>query len=415
MHRKNGVDVDISSSSEGAIDAATVLARPLDVTDRKRFRARLRAAAAERGQHGVLILSEPSVTWATGFHHSPSERPIGLYVPVEGDSTLFVPLLEREHALEDAGGIAVETYEEYPGEIPAVLWMLERVRTQRPSDTRIAIDALDASFLAAAREIVPHLSMDQLTSQVRAIKDPAELALIRTAARYADACLDAILAGAGAVIAAGGTELDVLDLGVSAARALQAKELGERFGAAKTTVVGTVHSGPRGALPHGRTSDRQPRAGDVMIAGIGSAVGGYHAESGATFSIGAPSADQRGCLMAAEACHNAAVAALMPGTACSDVNLAGLEKIRAAGYGEFIRHRVGHAMGVQGHEGPWLAPGDTTPVAVGMVFSNEPGIYRPGIDGYRTIDSMIVADSGVEIPSTFQARVPWTARVIEPD
>jgi Xaa-Pro aminopeptidase len=96
------------------------------------------------------------------------------------------------------------------------------------------------------------------------------------------------------------------------------------------------------------------------------------------------------------------------------VNVAGLDRLRAAGLGEFIRHRVGHAMGVQGHEGPWLAPGDATPVAVGMVFSNEPGIYRPGIDGYRTIDSMIVGDTGALIPSTFQARVPWAARVLEP-
>ena len=249
---------------------------------------------------------------------------------------------------------------------------------------------------------------------MRALKDPAELALIRAAARYADACLEAILDGGGAVIAAGGSELDVLELGVGAARALQEAELGDRFGPAKTTVVGTVHSGPRAALPHGRTSDRTPRPGEVLIAGIGAAVGGYHAESGATFALGAPSEDQRRCLEAAEACHDAAVAALVPGTPCAAVNAAGLERLRAAGLGEFIRHRVGHAMGVQGHEGPWLAPGDATPVAVGMVFSNEPGIYRPGIDGYRTIDSMIVGASGVEIPSTFQARVPWDARVLEP-
>ncbi len=354
-----------------------------------------------------------SVVWATGFHHSPSERPVGLYVPVDGEPTLFVPLLEREHAEEDAGGVHVETYEEYPGEVPAVLWMLDRVRAAHPRSERIAVDALDAGFWGAARERLPHLAIDPVGADVRALKDPAELDLIRAAARYADACLDAILEGAGAVIGAGGSELDVLDLGIAAARALQVAELGDRFGPAKTTVVGTVHSGPRAALPHGRTSDRRPRAGEVLIAGIGAAVGGYHAESGATFSIGAVSDDQRRCLMAAEACHDAAVAALVPGTPCAAVNAAGLDRLRAAGMSDFIRHRVGHAMGVQGHEGPWLAPGDATPVAVGMVFSNEPGIYRPGIDGYRTIDSMIVGETGVEIPSTFQARVPWAARVIE--
>lgn len=402
------------ASTDRAVDPVVAAARPLEHADRARFRGRLRQAAADRGLDGLLLLEMPSVVWATGFHHSPSERPVGVYVPVDGDPTLFVPLLEREHAEEDGGGLRVETYEEFPGEVPAALWMLDRVRARHPRAARVALDALDASLWPAARERFPQATVAPVAADVRALKDPAELALIRAAARYADACLDAILAQGGALIAGGGNELDVLDLGVGAARALQAAELGERFGPAKTTVVGTVHSGPRAALPHGRTSDRRPRPGEVLIAGIGAAVGGYHAESGATFAIGEADADQRRCLVAAEACHDAAVAALVPGAACADVNAAGLGRLRAAGLGDFIRHRVGHAMGVQGHEGPWLAPGDATPVAVGMVFSNEPGIYRPGVDGYRTIDSMIVGEAGVEIPSTFQARVPWAARVLEP-
>jgi Xaa-Pro dipeptidase len=386
---------------------------PLGAADYERFRGRLRDALRGRQLDGALLLEMPSVIWATAFHHSPSERPIGLHLPTDGEPTLFVPLLEREHA-EETAGVRVETYEEYPGEVPAAVWMCARIRDLQSPGARLGIDALDAGLWAAAREQLPHLRIDRAAADVRALKDDAELALVRAAARYADRCLDAILAGAGDVIAAGGSELDVLESGVGAARALQRAELGDRFGPAKTTVVGTVHSGPRAALPHGRTSDRRPRLGEVLIAGIGAAVGGYHAESGATFAIGAPNDDQRRCLRAAEACHDAAIAALVPGAACAAVNQAGLAQLRAAGLGDFIRHRVGHAMGVQGHEGPWLAPGDATPVAPTMVFSNEPGIYRPGVDGYRTIDSMIVTEHGVDLPSTFQTRVPWDARVIEP-
>ena len=69
-------------------------------------------------------------------------------------------------------------------------------------------------------------------------------------------------------------------------------------------------------------------------------------------------------------------------------------------------------MGVQGHEGPWLAPGDETVVAEGMVFSNEPGIYRPGIDGYRTINTMIVGAGGVEVPSRFQSSFGIEKRIL---
>jgi Xaa-Pro aminopeptidase len=70
--------------------------------------------------------------------------------------------------------------------------------------------------------------------------------------------------------------------------------------------------------------------------------------------------------------------------------------VRERGYGDFIRHRIGHGMGVEGHEAPWLSVGDETPVVEGMVFSNEPGIYRPGVDGYRIIDSMVVTATGAE-------------------
>ena len=69
-------------------------------------------------------------------------------------------------------------------------------------------------------------------------------------------------------------------------------------------------------------------------------------------------------------------------------------------------------MGLEGHEAPWLSPGDPTQIQTNMVFSNEPGVYRPDIDGYRTINTMIVTETGVDIPSRFQTDTPINARVI---
>jgi Xaa-Pro dipeptidase len=384
---------------------------PIGPSTRERFLARLRAEMAAEGLDALLLLDMHDVVWLTGFVHSPSERPIGVHVPIDGEIALFVPLLEREHA-EEGWVRAVECYEEFPGEVPAAVWMLQRIRRRQPGVRRVGVDALDASLLDAARAEVSDLRLSRAAERVRAVKEPEELALIRAAARHADRCLEAILEAGPDVWAAGGSEIDLLEAGLVAARALQAEELGDRFAPFKVAVVGTAHSGPRAALPHGRTSARRPLPGDVLIAGIGAAVGGYHAESGATFVLGEPSADQRRCLTAAQACNDAAIAALVPGARCAAVNQAGLAELRAAGLGDAIRHRVGHGMGIQGHEAPWLAPGDGTLVAAGMVFSNEPGIYRPGLDGYRTINSMIVTEAGVEVPSTFQARVPWERRVL---
>jgi hypothetical protein len=122
---------DIPSTQRGG-GATEAPPRPLDPADRSRFRERLRRATADRAATGCCCSRWSSVVWATGFHHSPSERPVGLYVPVDGEPTLFVPLLEREHAEEDGGGVRVETYEEYPGEVPAALWMLDRVAAAHP-------------------------------------------------------------------------------------------------------------------------------------------------------------------------------------------------------------------------------------------------------------------------------------------
>jgi Xaa-Pro aminopeptidase len=157
---------------------------------------------------------------------------------------------------------------------------------------------------------------------------------------------------------------------------------------------------------------KQPQRGETLIAGIGAAVSGYHAESGATFLLGEPVGDQMRCLEAAAACNDAAVNALRPGNTCAAVNEAALAALRDYGLGDSIRHRIGHGMGLQGHEGPWLAPGDDTVLVPDMVFSNEPGIYRPSIDGYRTINTMIVTDGEARVPSRFLAHHPPEKRVL---
>jgi Xaa-Pro dipeptidase len=187
---------------------------------------------------------------------------------------------------------------------------------------------------------------------------------------------------------------------------------GAAFAGTKLGISASVHSGPRAALPHGSTSSRQPQLGDTLISGIGCSLGGYHAESGTTLIIGDITSEQRRVMVAMDQCNDAAVSALKPGARCQDVNDAALDALKAADLGNAIRHRIGHGMGLEGHEAPWLAPGDMTEVLPNMVFSNEPGVYRPGRDGYRTINTMLVHADHVEIPSRFLADTPIDQRVI---
>ena len=379
---------------------------PLGALFHAEARDRLRRRAASQGLDGLLLLRPSNVAYATGFYYSANERPVGFWLPVEGEPVLFIPDLERENA-EAAGVADTRCYLEFPGETPPVVWMADEIGRQA-----VGVDALDARLLGALQGRITRLDLRDHAMEERYIKTAAELALLRTAAGFADAFLAHLLRVGGEVIAGGGTERDLLNEGLAHARGALLREHGAAFAGTPIGVGATVHSGPRAALPHGAVLDRRPRPGETVIAGIGAHLGGYHAESGATFVVGAMSAEQRRIFGVIQACNDAGVAAARPGARCEAVNEAALGAIRAAGYGDAIRHRIGHGMGLQGHEAPWLAPGDDTVIAPGMVFSNEPGIYRPGLDGYRTINTMIITDGGVEVPSRFQSNTPVDARVL---
>lgn len=352
---------------------------------------------------GLLLLDVPNVIYACGFFHTPSERPLALFIPKNGEVALLVPLLEQENA-GDTWVRDIRTYFEYPGDIHPVQWMINEVNCSRLAVDNLSVDVYQ--IVGGAVEVTP------LVEQMRWLKEPEEIALVEKAAYYADYCLEYIRDNAGNLIRDGGTELDILKACLVATNTKMKAEVAEIFKLHGGSAVGTIHSGFRAALPHGSPVHRKPQIGEPLIAGIGVSVGGYHAESGATFIVGEPTRDVMRCLIAAAACDEAAVRALRIGNTCAMVNANALAVLHEFGLGDAIRHRIGHGMGLQGHEGPWLAPGDSTLLEVGMVFSNEPGIYRPGLDGYRTINSMLVTEKEAKVMSCFLTNNPPDMRVL---
>ncbi|MCB9139070.1 MAG: aminopeptidase P family protein [Caldilineaceae bacterium] len=366
------------------------------------------AALAQRDLEGVLLLDAANIMWATGFFHIPNERPLGLYIPARGDEpTFYVPLLEREN-VEESWIPHVRWYLEFPGETPAPVWMMEQI----PHD-RIGVDhAGHAAFLAMQRA-KPGLVIDNVVAPMRYLKHEAEVALIRLASEYADYGQTIARQAVADELSNGITELDVVEIVQRETTAKMRRELTDLISFYRGAVALTAHTGARGALPHGQPGPTVIRPGDTLIVGIGVKVGGYHAESGCTYVVGEPTPDQRRCLEATWACDEAALQALYPGNSCAAVNEAAWAALREAGYGDFIRHRIGHGMGVEGHEAPWLSPGDATVLAPTMVFSNEPGIYRPGLDGYRIIDTMVVTPEGGRRLSRYLSEHGPADRVIE--
>ena len=272
----------------------------------------------------------------------------------------------------DVPGIAVRTYEEFPGERPPVLWMIGEAGAQR-----MAVDTLGAELLAPAQAMLERLDLVDHAKPERAVKGEAELGLIREAARFADLVLERLLAAGGDIIQQSGTEDDLMADCTEHVRAMLSETHGEAFLGTKMGITASVHSGPRAALPHGSVTTRTPLPGEPIVAGIGCSLGGYHAESGVTLVLGDIQPEQLRVMEAMAEAGAATVHGLESGWPCARVNEAALAAIRDAGLGDAIRHRIGHGMGVEGHEAPWLAPGDPTPTAPGMVFSCEPGVYRP--------------------------------------
>ncbi len=368
--------------------------------------AQLQEVAGAAGLDGLLILNPANLMWATGFFHIPNERPIGVYLPAHGAPVLFVPFLEKENA-EESWIQDIRWYLEYPGETSAEVWMV----AQLPSG-RIGVDSASHRSFAAMAIAKAGLTLDDTVSHLQYLKTAAEIELMRAAATYADFGLKVARQAVTDGLRRGITELDVVQIVQTETTARMKLELEDLVNFYRGAVALTAHAGPRGALPHGQPGPVAIKPGDTLIVGIGVKVGGYHAESGCTFVVGEPTADQLRCLEATWACDEAAFAALKPGVVCSAVNEAAWAALRERGYGEFIRHRIGHGMGVEGHEAPWLSIGDATRVAAGMVFSNEPGIYRPGVDGYRIIDSMVVTEYGAERLSSYLSEHGPDKRVI---
>jgi Xaa-Pro aminopeptidase len=364
-----------------------------------RYVARLAAArreAAAAGLDALLIGVGPDLLYLAGYDAHPLERLTLLVLPsAEGAPvTLVAPRLEATPArtcpAAVAGAVEVATWEETDDPMLLVAARLATAAGRPAGDVdAVAVsDGLRAAFVLGLQRVLPAARFGVASAVLRALrmrKDDDEVARLRAAAQAADRVVAAV--GAGSLV--GRTEADV-------AREIRDRLVAEGHDQASFWIVA---SGPNSASPHHEPGDRVIGSGEAIVIDIGGTLGGYGSDITRTIWVTGPSGvapDPEflrlyGVLQEAQA---AATAAVRPGVPCEAIDAAARRHITDAGYGPFFFHRTGHGIGLEGHEDPYLVAGNAEPLARGMAFSVEPGIYLEGRFGARIEDIVVCGEDG---------------------
>ncbi|BCS54278.1 Xaa-Pro peptidase family protein [Geobacter sp. SVR] len=158
-----------------------------------------------------------------------------------------------------------------------------------------------------------------------------------------------------------------------------------------------VASGERGAMPHGRASEKLIKAGELVTVDYGAALAGYYSDETVTLAVGQPGSRSREIYDIVKEAHDRAIAAVRPGIACRELDAVARGYIQERGYGDYFGHGLGHGVGLEIHEKPVISPRSEAMAEEGMVFTIEPGIYIPGFGGVRIEDTVAVTADGCRL------------------
>jgi Xaa-Pro aminopeptidase len=339
----------------------------------------VKAALAERDVDWLFLGPSADLFYLTGFDAHVSERLNLLLVPREGDPSLVVPLLESPNVGDSGKLVDIVTWEDHESPIGSVAAVLQG------ETGRIAVgNHLYSAFLLRLQEAVAARSWIEagpIMRDLRMAKDAIEIELLETAGRANDLAWEAFIT-AGPI--SGLTERQAME---------RLSELTIENGVSRCW--GICASGPNAAAPHYSGNDRVIQPGDSVIFDWGGPVGGYYSDVTRTVHVGEPSEEFRKVYDIVRKANQATLDAVRPGVACQELDRAARQIITEAGYGEAFIHRVGHGLGLEVHEEPYLVEGNDLLLAEGMVFSDEPGIYLEGRFGVRIEDAVVcTADGG---------------------
>jgi Xaa-Pro aminopeptidase len=359
---------------------------PIDDEERKGRIAKAQRLMAANGMGAMYVESGTSLFYYTGVKWGRSERMFAMVIPAKGDPAWVCPAFEEKRARELIRfGNDIRTWQEHESPYRLVAQIL----ADRGAATgKVAIEETTRFFFmngvskeSPGAEIV---SADPVTIGGRVIKSSTELALMKRANEITVEAYKAAVSS----LREGMTHFEV------------SKNISAAFSAMGVSGGAGVQFGEYSAFPHGSIKPQKLKEGDVVMMDGGCEIDGYNSDVTRTIVFGKPTARQRQVWDVEKKAQDAARDAVRPGVPCEAIDAAARKVITDAGFGpdyKYFTHRLGHGIGLDGHEWTYLVRGNQTPLAPGMCFSNEPGVYIYGEFGVRLEDCFHVTEDGGEL------------------
>lgn len=369
-------------------------------------RSRVMQQMTEEKLKGIIFFRALSIYWLTGFGFIPTERPVALVLTADGRSALFVPRLEVEHAEHVAHVDHIAHYAEYPTDTHPMKHLAVLLTQMGLGQGSLGADSDGYGAFWGYRgpklsEALPELNLrllPRLIEEMRFIKSPLEIALIKESCRWGNLAHRLLQTYS----QDGATEVDVATRASTEATAAMLATLSPDFKPGGMGRVG-ASAGFRGQIgknsyfPHAVTLNATMRQGDILVTGAGANVLGYLSELERTMFVGEPSHEQIRYFELMCQAQEVAFATIKPGIPAAEVDR---EVRRFFAENDLMpcwRHHVGHSIGMEGHEAPFFDIGDGAILQPGMVWTVEPGIYVEGLGGFRHSDTVLITENGIEL------------------
>jgi Xaa-Pro dipeptidase len=382
-----GASTAATRSSVSHLTSLTTAAQPISAQEHEARLAKVQSLMQQRKTGALLVEAGSTMEYFTGVRWWRSERTTAAVIPASGRVVIVTPFFESpsvRETLKVAGDVRTWQEDESPFELIAGA-LREHAFAAGPlaieDTTRFFIVERVTKALGSLRQVIPG---EDLVRACRMFKSSAELALMQAANNVTLAALRYVHGR----VEAGMHGPDIL------------KEL-----IAATEALGGTHNfslvllNEASAYPHGSVTPQTVREGSVILIDTGCTVHGYQSDISRTWIFGAPSARQREVWNTVKRGQEIALETAKIGIPTGVIDKAVRAFYEGKGWSKDYRlpgtsHRTGHGIGMDVHEAPYLVRSDSTPLATGMCFSDEPGIYIPGEFGIRLEDCWHMSETG---------------------